>query len=105
MKRFLTLQLIAWVLLFVLYYFYLKIRWPGIQESLAVSHAVIAFIFFAVMIYGYSLFIFPGYFRSVLTAKFILISASFFVAVYTLRIVTESELIPRITSGNRGIFY
>lgn len=105
MKRFYALQTIAWVLLFVLYYFYLKSRWPNIAESLAISHAVIAFLFFALMIYGYSLFLFPRFFKSALTTKFVLISLCFFITVYCLRIVTESELIPTITSGNKGIFY
>src|SRR5687767_7626566 len=105
MKKFYVLQIIAWILLFILYYFYLKTRWPGIDESLAISHAIIAFLFFALMIYGYSFYLFPRFFKSHLTLQFVLISFCFFTAVYCLRIVTESELIPTITSGNRGIFY
>jgi sensor histidine kinase YesM len=96
---FIGLQIILWLIVFLIWLVYGGIKWRSYSYAFAVS--TVCFSCYAILIYGNSLFLLPLFYKKDKRWKYFLILILFFTSVCLLRLFLENKILFPI----QGVFY
>jgi sensor histidine kinase YesM len=98
-KLFIGLQIILWLIVFLIWLVYGGIKWRSYSYAFAVS--LVSFSCYAILIYGNSFFLLPLFYKKEKRWKYFLILVLFFASVCLLRLFLEHRILFPI----QGVFY